>query len=180
LWGRRPSSAKIGRLNSLDDNCPDNSTSEWRECLFNALRKSLSARGIFRKILKNDGCTSLVPQVSSDGKSIAAFISTQTSPGYKLALIPFDGGEPLKTFAIPGTIFRGGPECGGNRAGGQSFTRTIRRDFGGRRSTRTGRGRLKASRKRTCGNTAWSSDGRDLAYTSGPTTQEIIIIENFR
>jgi hypothetical protein len=27
---------------------------------------------------------------------------------------------------------------------------------------------------------AWSFDGKSLAYTSGPNTQEIVLIENFK
>ena len=27
---------------------------------------------------------------------------------------------------------------------------------------------------------AWSFDGKDLAYTSGPTTQEIVLIDNVK
>lgn len=29
-------------------------------------------------------------------------------------------------------------------------------------------------------NLAWSFDGKNLAYTSGPSTNEIILIENFK
>src|SRR4029079_11790869 len=49
---------------------------------------------------------SLVPQVSPDGRYIAAFISSGTSRDYKLGIIPFEGGDPKKTFDVPQIIFR--------------------------------------------------------------------------
>jgi len=46
-----------------------------------------------------------VPRVSPDGRFIACFYRAQVSTFSKLAVLPFDGGEPLKVFDRPPTTF---------------------------------------------------------------------------
>lgn len=48
-----------------------------------------------------------VPRVSSDGRFIACFYRAQVDTYSKLAILPFDGGEPVKVFDRPPTTFVG-------------------------------------------------------------------------
>src|SRR5712691_937747 len=52
---------------------------------------------------------SQVPSISPDGKLIAYFyIDTQANDQKKLSIIPFDGGEPVKTIDLPRTAVASG------------------------------------------------------------------------
>jgi len=46
-----------------------------------------------------------VPRVSPDGRFIACFYRAQVEAYSKLAVLPFDGGEPVKVFDRPTTTF---------------------------------------------------------------------------
>lgn len=46
------------------------------------------------------------PQVSPDGKHIA-YTAPPEAPGVSLTIIPFEGGEPVKSFAVPKTGLTG-------------------------------------------------------------------------
>ncbi|MDQ3252969.1 MAG: DPP IV N-terminal domain-containing protein, partial [Acidobacteriota bacterium] len=46
---------------------------------------------------------SFSPTVSPDGKLVAYFYIDENAPG-RIAVAPLDGGEPLKTFALPATF----------------------------------------------------------------------------
>ena len=47
--------------------------------------------------------------ISPDGKWIACFYRDEEQPNtpWRLMILPFEGGEPLKTFAAPGTYRAG-------------------------------------------------------------------------
>ncbi|HKO96745.1 MAG TPA: protein kinase [Pyrinomonadaceae bacterium] len=47
---------------------------------------------------------SICPVVSPDGKWISAYYRPETKAPWKLAIIPFDGGQPEKTFEIPQNV----------------------------------------------------------------------------
>src|SRR5262249_23159428 len=47
------------------------------------------------------------PAVSPDGKLMACYLTDPTTRAAKLALLPFEGGEPLKLFDIPQPVFQG-------------------------------------------------------------------------
>jgi Tol biopolymer transport system component len=47
----------------------------------------------------------LSPAVSPDGKLVACFYEDAPSVTHKLALIPFEGGAPVKVFNLPATVF---------------------------------------------------------------------------
>jgi Tol biopolymer transport system component len=48
---------------------------------------------------------SMSPAVSPDGKVIACFYEDEASAAFKLALIPAAGGDPVKLFDLPPTVF---------------------------------------------------------------------------
>jgi Tol biopolymer transport system component/DNA-binding winged helix-turn-helix (wHTH) protein len=124
--------------------------------------------------------TAIVPKVSPDGRYIAAFISTDTSADYKLAIISFEGGAPQKTFNIPTTVFRGRArmvwEPTGNAIIYKDDPQGLWRQVLNEEQPRPVEGFEEMHMRQL----AWSFDGRHLAYASGPATEEIILIDNFR
>jgi Tol biopolymer transport system component len=45
-----------------------------------------------------------LPTISPDGKLIAYFYTNEANRRPMLAIIPFEGGEPVKTIELPGTV----------------------------------------------------------------------------
>ena len=122
--------------------------------------------------------SSSYPQVSPDGKYIS-----YTSPAdgeNKIMIIPFEGGEPVKSFSILRTGF--------------SARRVIRWTPDGKaiiyKNDAEGLWRqeldeekpqlFKGFEELNIRQLAWSFDGSNLAYTTGLVTQEIVLIENFK
>ena len=74
------------------------------------------------------------PVVSPDGKMIACTYRTDEADRWKIAILPFDGGEPLKTFAVPSLsikLFAGLPTV---RLSLIWINKTARKTFGASRS----------------------------------------------
>jgi TolB protein len=110
-------------------------------------------------------------QVSGDGHYIACM---GYSPG-RLFVIPFQGGQPIKSFEVP--IVRRGRWTPDGKAilyprSGQGLWR---QSLNEEKPTP-----VRGFDELTMYRLAWSFDGKDLAYTSGPLWQEIILIENFK
>jgi len=116
------------------------------------------------------------PEVSPDGTFIACVIR-DSSVGSRLAIIPFGGGPFIRTFPIPpddqGTRFlmRWTPDSkaiyykipsGLWRQGLNDDQPEVNKNF----------------EDVTVRNFAWSGDGKNFAYVTGSTTQEIIVMEN--
>lgn len=120
------------------------------------------------------------PVISPDGKLIAcSYFDEQLSPGWGLAVIPFEGGPPLKTFELPPTAtlwnsLRWAPDGDGldyrdNRRG------IWRQPLMGAAPTK-----VAAFETERIHNFAWSSDGKQLALTRGTTVDDIILIRDFK
>ncbi len=120
------------------------------------------------------------PQVSSDGKYIAAFLSSSTSPGFRLTIIPFAGGEPIKSFAVPETALRGRRALRWMPDGKAILYIDNLQGLWRQALDEETPQMMKGFDELTLRQFVWSFDGRNLAYTSGVATQEIILIENFK
>lgn len=119
----------------------------------------------------------LWPEVSPDGKQIAC-IDPTTVPRRRLIVMPFAGGEPVKSFAVPQSV---------------SLERRLRWTPDGKaimyRDSYQGLWRqalaeekpelVKGFEEMQVFQFTWSLDGKDLTYTTGKATREIILIENF-
>jgi Tol biopolymer transport system component len=120
--------------------------------------------------------SSLWSQVSPDGHYVACVLQWPR----RLVVVPFAGGEPVKSFPVPESawhgrlrirwvpdgkaiIYKGDPQGLWRQAMDEESPRMVNgfEEFPVR-------------------NLAWSFDGKTLAYVSGPTMQEIILIENFK
>jgi serine/threonine protein kinase/Tol biopolymer transport system component len=122
------------------------------------------------------------PVVSPDGKLIAChFVDESEGGASKVAVIPFEGGPPIKLFNIPAAIRSGLLKW---TADGRALSYVDSRGGvsniwawpidGGRPSQVTDfkEGRIFYF--------DWSPDGRQLAYSHGAETYDIVLISNFR
>jgi dipeptidyl aminopeptidase/acylaminoacyl peptidase len=118
------------------------------------------------------------PEVSPDGKYIACAESTSL-PRWRLTVIPFAGGEPLKSFSVPETA---------------ALARSLQWTLDGKgvlyHDAFQGLWRqaldepnpqqVKGFEEVHLSQFIWSLDGKDLAYTSVEEMREIVLLENLK
>ena len=121
---------------------------------------------------------SMWPSVSPDGKYIAYLEPTDSEP-FRLAIMPFAGGEPVRTYAVPKTV---------------SLPRRVRWTPDGTaiiyKDAVLGLWRqqvdedqpqqLKGFEHLEVSQFVWSFDGQSLAYTRGNSMREIILLEEVK
>ncbi|MBA3692968.1 MAG: PD40 domain-containing protein [Acidobacteria bacterium] len=119
------------------------------------------------------------PTVSPDSKLVAYFYSDENT-SYRIAVAPLEGGEPLKTFAVPATLstqLRWTPD---GRALAYVDTKNgVSNIFaqpldGGKPGQLTD---FKADRIFSFG---YSRDGKQLALSRGTQTSDVFLISNFK
>jgi Tol biopolymer transport system component len=183
IWRVNTDGSNLKQLTTGGDNSLPSVSPDGRWVIYTSNRNGkrtlwrISIDGTDAKQLTDK--TSSWPQVSPDGKYIA-YTGPSESPDTRLIVIPFEGGEPVKTFAVPETALRGrrsmrwAPD-------GQAI---IYRDaLGGlwRQALNEEKPQpVKGFEELILRQIAWSFDGRNLAYTTGTVTQEIILLENFK
>lgn len=132
-------------------------------------------------VLLRDGWM-MFPQVSPDGKLVACFYQDETTMGNKLALIPLAGGEPVRLFDLPQTVFiRAGLRW---TTDGRALAYVDNRDGmsniwsqpldGGQPKRLTNFSSDKIFRF------AWSRDGKQLAFERGMEIKDATLIRDFR
>jgi Tol biopolymer transport system component/DNA-binding winged helix-turn-helix (wHTH) protein len=120
--------------------------------------------------------SSWLPAVSPDGKFIACF-------GYfgsilrRLVLVPFNGGDPIKSFPIPENALLGRQRIRWSPDGKAVWYRAGEQGLLQQMLDEEGPKPVNAFDALKLHNFVWSFDGQNLAYASGPTVQEIILIE---
>lgn len=119
----------------------------------------------------------LWPEVSPDGKQIAC-IDPTTFPRRRLVVMPFAGGEPVKSFAVPQSAslerrLRWTPD--GNAIMYEDSYQGLWRQVLIEEKPEL----VKGFEEVRVFQFTWSLDGKDLTYTTGKATREIILIENF-
>jgi Tol biopolymer transport system component len=128
---------------------------------------------------------SLMPSISPDGKLIACLYGDQQNSQKGIAIIPFEGGQPIKVFNIPSAI--GGSEIGTSirwMPDGHAVTYiNTRNDISNIWSQPLDGSpprRLTDFRAEEIFNFAWSPDGKQLAYAQGTQTTDVVLISNFK
>jgi Tol biopolymer transport system component/DNA-binding winged helix-turn-helix (wHTH) protein len=113
-------------------------------------------------------------QVSSDGRYIAWVNPSQK----RLLIIPFEGGPVVKSYPVVEAATRG-VKLRWTPDGKAIIYKGDPEGLWLQRLDEEAPQAVKAFESIPVRNLAWSVDGHRLAYASGPTTQEIILIEGF-
>jgi serine/threonine protein kinase len=117
-----------------------------------------------------------IPDVSPDGKLIACYYwSEQIGQAVQAAIIPFEGGRPLKVFNIPPTLLRWTPDgralAYSDEKGGVSNIWVQPLDASPARQLTHFKTDLILSY-------AWSRDGKQLACSRGVVNNDVVLISN--
>jgi serine/threonine protein kinase/Tol biopolymer transport system component len=122
-----------------------------------------------------------LPVVSPDGKWIAYFHLEDNSP-VRLGIIPFEGGQPVKTFDVPPTLYA--PGRIGWTPGGRSVAYVDLRDGVSNIWAQPLDGgpakRLTDFKSDRIFGFEWSRDGKQLALSRGTIISDMILIKDFR
>ncbi len=125
--------------------------------------------------------SSTEPHVSPDGKLIACFYRDEKQ-SWRIAVVPFEGGEPLKTFDIPQTVNldmtakwtpngRGITYINGG-GGGRNLWLQPYPDGPPKQMTDF---KANGLHRRE-----WTRDGKQVALVRGDSTNDVVMITNFR
>lgn len=120
--------------------------------------------------------------ISPDGKLIAMLSKgEQPDAPLKILIIPFEGGEPVKSFDVPPTI---DPDHGINfTPDGRAVTYVDGRSTPNLWSQPLDGGQPKQLtdfKENGVWQSAWSRDGRQMAITRGTVTKDVVLIKDFR
>src|SRR6185295_9654833 len=115
-------------------------------------------------------------QVSPDGHYIACVVPSPR----RLLIIPFIGAAPVKSFPVPSTARRGRLRLRWMPDGKAIIYKNDPEGLWRQKLNEGGPQLVKGFEKSPIRNFVWSFDGKNLAYSTGTTTQEIILIENFK
>jgi Tol biopolymer transport system component len=119
------------------------------------------------------------PAISPDGKQIACAYTETNPPKTVIALIAFEGGQPLKKFDIPiaRQRVRWAPD-------GQALTYVLNRDGVANIWSQPVDGgkavQLTAFKSDFIYSHEWSRDGRQLLLARGSVTSDVVLINNSR
>jgi Tol biopolymer transport system component/DNA-binding winged helix-turn-helix (wHTH) protein len=122
------------------------------------------------------------PAISPDGKAVACFYQTEQSPNARIALIPLEGGEPVKLFDIPPTVFiRGGVQW---TADASALTYIDNRGAVSNiwsQPLEDGHAPTQLTQFTSGGifRFGWSRDGQRLAFERGTEMKDVIVIRDF-
>ena len=118
-------------------------------------------------------------EISPDGKLIACRYREDINSALRYAIIPFEGGKPIKVFDLPG-----GTENYHWAKDSRSLTYNDTR--GGVSNIwsfpldGTAPKQLTDFKTEQIYNFDWSADGKQLVLARGTTTSDVVLIQNFR
>lgn len=119
------------------------------------------------------------PRFSPDGKYLA-YTGPSDESNTWLMVMPFEGGEPVMSFAVPENALRGRRSIQWTPDGKAILYKD---DLYGlwRQELNEEKPRpVKGFEELTLRQLAWSFDGKNLAYTTGTSSQEIILVEGLK
>ncbi|HEV8369187.1 MAG TPA: winged helix-turn-helix domain-containing protein [Pyrinomonadaceae bacterium] len=183
IWRVNSDGSNLKQLTTGGDNSLPSVSPDGRWILYTSVRDRkrtlwrISIDGTDAKQLTDK--PSAWPQVSPDGKYIA-YTVTSESPGVSLIVIPFEGGEPVKMFVVPETALRGRHAMRWTPDGQAILYKDAVKGLWKQELSEENAQPVQGFEELTLRQLAWSFDGKKLAYTTGVTTQEIILMENFK
>lgn len=120
------------------------------------------------------------PSISPDGKLIAFNRQDETSGQYKIAIMSFNGGEPIKILDILGGSFRPIVWTPDGRAVAYPATRGGVSNIWAQQLNGGSPRQLTDFRDRLIFDFAWSKDGKQLALSRGLINSDVALIQNFK
>jgi eukaryotic-like serine/threonine-protein kinase len=124
------------------------------------------------------------PVISPDGKLIACYYYDEqdASAAWKLGVIPFDGGPPIKLLALPKTVDRLTPLRWTADGRGLTFIDTHNGVSNIWRQPLEGGApqRLTDFQTGLLFNFAWAGDGKQLVCARGVVNKDVVLISNFK
>lgn len=119
------------------------------------------------------------PEISPDGKSIATQYREDTNSPWRLAIIPFEGGKPLKILDLPGNgqNVRWSPD---GRSLSYLDTRGGVTNIWSLPLDGTAPKQLTGFKTDQIYNFKWSADGKQLVLARGTITSDVVLIRDFR
>ncbi|HKQ74607.1 MAG TPA: winged helix-turn-helix domain-containing protein [Blastocatellia bacterium] len=179
IWRANVDGGDLKQLTSTGHNSQPSLSPDGRWIVFTSVRGDKSS---LQRISIDGGQTKQItdrpasyPQVSPDGRYIA-YAETSTTQ-VRLVIIPFDGGTPIRSFAVPEFALRGRRRLRWT-PDGKAIIYTGRQTLWRQALNEEKPQAVKGFEGLEARHLAWSFNGKDLAYTNGPSTQEIILIEN--
>jgi Tol biopolymer transport system component len=123
---------------------------------------------------------SFLPSISPDGKLIAFNLWDEASGQWKIAIMPFEGGPPIKVFNILGGTFRRPIWTPDGRAVAYPIYRGGATNIWAQPLDGGPPKQLTDFRDGLIFNFAWSRDGKQLALSRGIINSDVVLISNFR
>jgi Tol biopolymer transport system component len=120
---------------------------------------------------------SMTPAVSPDGKQIACIYQTAPDTPFNLAILPFEGGAPVKTFplpyALPTTRLRWLPDGSAVAYGAVS-------NLWAQAVNGSSLKQLTTSTSDRIFGFYFSRDGKQVAFSRGTLTSDVVLISGFK
>src|SRR5262245_32586143 len=120
------------------------------------------------------------PSISPDGKLIAFNLLDESDVQCKIAVMPFEGGSPIKVFEIPGGVFRPLMWTPDGRAVAYPVYRGGGANIWAQPFDGSAPKQLTDFRDGIIFDFAWSRDGKQLALSRGLINSDVVLISNFR
>jgi serine/threonine protein kinase/Tol biopolymer transport system component len=120
------------------------------------------------------------PSISLDGKLIAFNRQDEASGQFKIAVMPFEGGEPIKVFDIPAGPYRPIVWTPDGRAVAYPATRGGISNIWAQPLNGGPPKQLTDFREGQIFDFAWSRDGKQLALSRGLVNSDVVLISNFK
>jgi Tol biopolymer transport system component len=120
------------------------------------------------------------PSISPYGKLIAFNLMDEASVQCKIAVMPFEGGSPVKVFDIPGGFFRPINWTPDGHAVAYPVYRSGVSNIWAQPLDGGPSQQLTDFRDGIIFDFAWSRDGKQLALSRGMVNSDVVLISNFR
>jgi Tol biopolymer transport system component/DNA-binding winged helix-turn-helix (wHTH) protein len=119
------------------------------------------------------------PQVSPRGTHIA-YTAPAEAPDVRLTIMPFEGGPALQSFVVPLSGLTGRRVMRWTPDGGAIIYKDDLQGVWQQALAEDSPRPVPGFEKLLVHHLAWSFDGKALAYASGPTSQEIILVDHLK
>ncbi len=183
IWRANTDGTGLTQLTSGGNNSLPSLSPEGRWVVYTSTRDGQST--LWRTSIDGGAATQLTdrssswPQISPDGTRIA-YTAAAEAPDDRLTIIPFARGPAVKSFAVPKTGLTGRRVMRWTPDGRALLYKDDLRGLWRQGLDDDKPELVRGFEELLLHHLAWSADGKYLAYTAGPASQEIILMENVK